>query len=782
MNFFVDNVWMIPALPLGAFLLNILVLRPLDVANRDKGHAHGHDDHAAHGDAHGHEEHAPVSTDVLLETSYVTAIDTIDGHVDTPAVLPRARRRAQQTSGGREFIEMMDDLEVHPHHAHGAPTIFARLNGFLGILAMASAFAWAVGILIALLGNEELARGTVIHLYNWFSFGNGALNYSIDFYVDSLTAIMLVVVTGVSTLVQFYSQEYIEGEDPRGYSRFFAWLSLFTLSMLILVLAANFLLIYIGWELVGLCSYLLIGFLAADSPKPTSGRPSPGAAALKAFVTTRIGDFGFLIGILIIFTTTGTFAFNEVPGKLAGANIALITTAMILVFCGAVGKSAQFPLHVWLPDAMEGPTPVSALIHAATMVAAGVYLVARTFLLFHQYAGPEALQVVAYIGGFTALFAATIALVQTDVKRVLAYSTISQLGYMFMGLGVADTIGPGIFHLMTHAFFKALLFLGSGAVLLACSHNQDMRKMGGLASRIPMVAFPFLLATLAISGFPFFSGFFSKDEIIASAFEHGDYLLYGMGLATAFLTAFYMFRLWFLTFGGKGGAVGGLWGGEYRGDDVPLRTALGGSVKLSDNRRVPARRNGEKEKMVGPRIWLPLVILAVPTVFAGFFGWSVTGGNINEFLSQPGVTAQGIVAEAFKNPFTDPLTIFSVLVSLVGISLAWLMYGTLSIRQDVLTSNPLGKGIHAVLFNKYYVDEIYLAFIRFGVMGLSRIAVGFDRYVIDGIINGVGRGTVAIGRGLRRTESGRLQNYGAAIFGGALVIAAAFFAVVYFGK
>jgi len=757
MNIFVTNVWVIPLLPLAVFILNIFVIRPLDVANRDKGLAHAdqsaHDVHdlaGAHGDPEQHDTHAPVDIPALLEESYVPAIDTIDGHVDTPAALSRSRRTAQKTHGGREFIRLMDRLETEPHHPHGAPTFYARLAGFLGIAGMLAAFAWSVAILFALLGDPSLQRGVTVHLYDWLVAGN--LKYSINFYVDSLTAIMLCVVTGISTLVQFYSQEYIEGDEPRGYARFFAWLSIFSLSMLLLVLSANFLLIYIGWELVGLSSYLLIGFQAGDSPKPLAGRPSPGSAAMKAFVTNRVGDFGFLIGILILFTQTGTFVFRDIPANLH-ADKGLLTVAMLLIFCGAVGKSAQFPLHVWLPDAMEGPTPVSALIHAATMVAAGVYLIARTLPLFQQFAGPEALTVVAYIGGFTAIFAAAIALVQTDIKRVLAYSTISQLGYMFVGLGVqqaSGTAGPGIFHLMTHAFFKALLFLGSGAVLHALAGQQDMRKMGGLAPKLRLIAIPFLLANLAISGIPPFSGFFSKDEIIAQAFEHGYYVLWAAAVITSLLTAFYMFRLWFLTFGGKGGSFGGWWGGEYRGD--------------------------AHVHAPGIRLWLPLWILAVPTLFSGFLGWSAVGGNFNAFITG------NPAAEAFKNPFTDWLTIPSLLAGVLGITLAWAMYGVRVIPVDVFTRNPLGRGLYTVFANKFYVDEVYLAFIRFGVMGVSRVAVGFDRYIIDGIINGTGASVIAFGRGLRRAESGRLQNYGAAMFGGALLIAATLFAVVYFNK
>jgi NADH-quinone oxidoreductase subunit L len=761
MNVFVSKVWVIPALPLAAFLLNILVFRNLDVAMRDRGAAAGgHDAHADHGHAahadaatgdpehqDAHADHDDVPT---AEESYVRAIDTIDAPIDTPAAIPGALRRAQERStGGAAAVALVQSNEEHPHHPHGQPTIWARVNGYMGILFMAGAFAWSVGVLVTLLNNPALQKGTTVPIYTWLNVQG--LNYPINFYVDSLTAIMLCVVTGISTLVQFYSQAYIEGEEPRGYSRFFAWLSIFSLSMLLLVLSSNFLLIYIGWELVGLSSYLLIGFLAGDAPKPLAGRPSPGAASVKAFVTNRVGDFGFLIGILILFTATKTFNFVDIPAGLGSTDKAMITVAMILVFCGAVGKSAQFPLHVWLPDAMEGPTPVSALIHAATMVAAGVYLVARTFPLFH-IAGPQALDVVAYIGAFTALFAASIALVQTDVKRVLAYSTVSQLGYMFVGLGVADTTGPGIFHLMTHAFFKALLFLGSGAVLLTLGMQQDMRKMGGLATRIPLVAIPFLLANLAIAGIPPFAGFFSKDEIIAQAWEHHYYLIWAVTVFTAFLTAFYMFRLWFLTFGGKGGKFFGFWGGEYRGSVTPKPPDI--------------------------RVWLPLWILAVPTVIAGFWGFAPVGGNFNAFVT--GERA----GEAFANPFLQPLSYLSIGAGALGIILACAMYGTQVVPRNLFVSNPLGRGIANVLWNKFYVDEIYNIVVINGiVMNISKLASFIiDQRIIDGILNGTGSGIIAIGRGLRRSESGRLQNYGAVMFGGAIVLAGILFAVVYFNK
>src|SRR5579864_6326166 len=477
-------------------------------------------------------------------------------------------------------------------------TMGARVSGYLSVVIMALACIYSWILLLNTAGVISIAPPLPIqgiHLgqisYAWCQ--NIVLNnclgvdrYRVDFHLDNLAIAMMVVVTTVSLLVQFYSQGYME--NSAGYARFFSYLSLFAFSMLMIVFAENFLVIFIGWELVGLSSYLLIGFWFNKRSKPAEDRLSPASAAIEAFITNRVGDVGFLIGIMILFVNTGTFNFADLAAPASNHlsvaynflvhnhNQTLLTIAMILVFCGAIGKSAQVPLQVWLPPAMEGPTPVSALIHAATMVAAGVYMVARTFLLFAA-AYPAAFQVVAWVGAITAIFAASIALVQNDFKRVLAFSTISQLGYMFVGLGVAGTAlgpGPGMFHLFTHAFFKALLFLGAGSVLHALHHAthrevQDMSKMGGLAKFMPITAITWLIAVLAISGFPFFSGFYSKDNIIGLAYQHGYYGLYAVTLITAGLTAFYMLRAYILAFGGKDGAYGGLWGGTYRGEGTP---------------------------------------------------------------------------------------------------------------------------------------------------------------------------------------------------------------------
>ena len=712
----VEFVPVIPLLPLVAMVIIFCVTRPLDVAAqrrmglRPTGGSGGHN---LAGTAAGHEQaetHGPGATH-----------DDSAAHTDA--------------HGG--------DAHGGGGHGHGGVTTpWGMIGSIVAVVAMVGSFALALAIFFQFFGSTALQKsGYTVHLWNWFTFGT--LHYPIDFRVDSLTAVMLVVVTGVSMLVHLYSIGYLAGD--LGYSRFFIELALFTVSMLILVLGANILVLYIGWELVGLSSYLLIGFWFDQAPPPPgSDIPYPPSASLKAFVTTRFGDFGMLIGILILFFSTGTFSFVTLntPATYQALHINqfTVTLAMILIFCGAVGKSAQFPLHVWLPDAMAGPTPVSALIHAATMVAAGVYLVARFYPLYALVAGPQSLEVVGFVGSFTAIFAAVIALTQNDIKKVLAYSTVSQLGYMFTGLAVGPTDATGIFHLFTHAFFKALLFLGSGCVIHAVAGNQDMRKMGGLAKFMPITAFTFLLATLSISGIPPFAGFWSKDAIIGEAFKYGsttgNYWFYGFTVVTAFLTAFYMFRLYFMTFGGKGGAFGGLWGNErqYRGEGHPHESP-----------------------------WVmtaPLILLAFPTVLLGF--WSINSGFAN-FLTAG--------TQPYDNPFADPLTYIGIVLAVLGIALAWLVYGLEVIPAKAFTSNPIGRAAYTVLLNKFYLDELYGWLIRYIVLGISNGAVLFDKYIVDGIVNGSATSVRRFGDATRRTETGVLQNYGAAIFGGALIIA-----------
>jgi proton-translocating NADH-quinone oxidoreductase chain L len=465
---------------------------------------------------------------------------------------------------------------------------------------------------------------------------------------------------------------------------------------------------------------------------------------------------------MILFTTTGTFDFLTLSSKtdahgvihaFAG-NTTLLTVAMILIFCGAIGKSAQIPLTVWLPTAMEGPTPVSALIHAATMVAAGVYMVARTYPLFSA-AGPAALGVVAWVGGITALYAALTALTQTDFKRVLAFSTISQLGYMFVGLGVAAGTdvgrGAGMFHLFTHAFFKALLFLGAGSVIHSLHHAthsevQDMRKMGGLAKYMPITAITWLIATLAISGFPFFSGFYSKDNIIGLAFKQGDYGLYAITLGTAGLTAFYMLRAYILAFGGKGGGFGGLWGGTYRGEGHPHEA---------------------------PRtITIPLMLLAVASIIAGYW----TG-----FFSyvQPGAPALNL-----GEVLSDPLTWIGVVVSFAGLIVAYVLYTRLELAtiHDFVENNAALRFLHRLTLRKFYIDDLYDLFIRYVIFGISHIEAAFDTYVVDGIVNGVAQAVTGVGRGVRHVETGKVQTYMVGFFGGVAILAIVVFALAMFVK
>jgi NADH-quinone oxidoreductase subunit L len=687
------------------------------------------------------------------------------------------RQRVAAAAGHEEIAEAEEESDIHLMHEkgpRGEDIVFediedpkvprltpgARISGYISVLIMGLACIYSWILLLNTAGVLSIAPAlpsqgislTQIS-FGWCqnSFCQGLSSYYIGFHLDNLAIAMMVVVTSVSLLVQFYSQGYME--NSAGYARFFSYLTLFAFSMLMIVFAENFLVIFIGWELVGLSSYLLIGFWINKRAKPEEDRLSPASASIEAFITNRVGDVGFIIGIMILFANTGTFNFSQLATAVTHMDKAVLTTAMILVFCGAIGKSAQVPLQVWLPPAMEGPTPVSALIHAATMVAAGVYMVARTFPLFAA-AGPAAFQVVAWVGGITAIFAASIALVQTDFKRVLAFSTISQLGYMFVGLGIAGTVygpGPGMFHLFTHAFFKALLFLGAGSVLHALHHAmhrevQDMRLMGGLAPKLPVTAITWLIAVLAISGFPFFSGFFSKDTIIGLAYDHGNYALYVITLLTSGLTAFYMLRAYILAFGGKGGGWGGLWGGTYRGEGEPHESPL--------------------------TITIPLVLLAIASIAAGYwFG----------FFSyiQPG--APNLV---FSDILSDWKTWLSVVVSLAGLAWAYTLYTRVDLARinAVVQGNATLRVLYRVLLRKFYVDDLYDLLIRYVVLGISHIEQAFDTYIVDGLVNGVARLVTFLGRDVRKVETGRMQAYMVGFFGGIAVLAILIFALVAFVK
>lgn len=530
----------------------------------------------------------------------------------------------------------------------------------------------------------------------------GGLHVDFGLKLDTLSLMMMLIVTGVGGLIHIYSYGYMH-EDP-GMSRFFACLSLFTFSMLGIVLANNFLQMFIFWELVGVSSYLLIGFWFE--------KPSAGDAAKKAFITNRLGDFGFLLGILMVWGVFGTLSFHELAGKDMALLGTSATAAGLLIFCGAVGKSAQFPLHVWLADAMEGPTPVSALIHAATMVAAGVYMLCRTLFLFNA----EALHVIAYIGGFTALLAALIAVQQNDIKRILAYSTLSQLGYMVMAVGLTGPT-PAMFHLTTHAFFKALLFLGSGSVIHALHEEQDIWKMGALNKKMPITFITFLIGTLALSGVPPLSGFYSKDSILGLALEQKSYPLFVLAAVVAGLTTFYMFRLFFVAFLGKP--------------------------------RTHAAEHAHESPVVMAG---PLVILAGLAVVGGFIG--VAANYASQFT--PGQEWPSLMAQ-ITEPLHAPIGLVAGLAAVVvGFVAAMMLYK--NAETDPLPSK-LGP-LATAMKNRFYFDEIYEAtFIR-AHDTLAMAANAIDRWVVEGLAIGTVRGGTDIaGRGLRLLQSGNLQTY-----------------------
>jgi NADH-quinone oxidoreductase subunit L len=567
--------------------------------------------------------------------------------------------------------------------------------------------------------------------------------------VDPLAAIMLVVVTVVSFLVMVYSRSYMieHGHYDPGYTRFFAYLSLFTFSMLAVVLANNLLFLFIGWELVGLCSYLLIGFWYDRGARRGVHLLPPWIAAKKAFITTRVGDVGLLICLIILWNRGGTLQLSQLfeqadakTGALFNASLfgqPVLFWACLCLFAGAVGKSGQFPLHVWLPDAMEGPTPVSALIHAATMVAAGVYLVARTYPLFE--AAPQALTVVAIIGGFTAIFAATMGLASNDIKRVLAYSTVSQLGYMMLALG-AGSLAAGMFHLFTHAFFKALLFLAAGSVIHAVGTN-DITEMGGLRRYMPRTYLTMAIGGLSLAGFPLFAGFWSKDDVLAAATRAGPILL-AFGVITVFLTAFYTFRMFFLTFHGT-----------FRGQPV-LAVDTGSHPPEIDAETHDRPLHESDWWMTGP-----LIVLAIPALLIGFWGSPLFNNSFQRFLEGPSFVS------------TEPnivLAVVGAVLAIAGIATAWVMYGA---RQFV--TEPLARFgfAYELLARRYYIDELYMWLIDKLVIGVGYAIAIFDRQGLDRLVNGVAGAFASGGRVLRTSQTGRVQNYGLALFGGMAVIA-----------
>ena len=614
--------------------------------------------------------------------------------------------------------------------------------------------SWVAAMLVVLMTLLHVSpfgpQGAGFTLWTWIPANgfSGGFNASMGLFADPLTACLLIVVTTIGLLVHIYSIGYM-AHDP-GRWRFFAYLNLFMFSMLVLILADNFLLVFAGWELVGLCSYLLIGFWYP--------RRSAAVAAKKAFLVNRVGDMGFALGIMAIWTQLGTLNMQDVFHRFGSVPHEWQIAIALLLFCGAVGKSAQFPLHVWLPDAMEGPTPVSALIHAATMVNAGVYLVARANPIFGS--APEVMVVVAAIGIFTAIMAASIAFTQTDIKRVLAYSTLSQLGYMFASLGVGAWTAA-IFHLMSHGFFKGLLFLDSGSVIHAVGDEQDMRKMGGLARKIPITYATMLVGSIAISGVPPLAGFFSKDEILGGAFKNGFLWVWAIGFAVAGMTAFYMFRLMGMTF----------WG--------------------------PSRVDPEKEHHIheSPRSMTgPLILLAIPSVLLGLaIGFPPETGLLHQWLAPvfEGTIAASGRTEAAYNFFgiDGALAIATTALIAGAIVLAWRLFGveipSLGLRAQprpdqvrALSARPRLALLYKGSFNKWWFDDINnKLFVEWGGK-LAAAAFWFDRTIIDGAVNGIGTVTAGAGIRLRRVQTGRVQNYALGIAIGLIVMAGGYLYVL----
>jgi NADH-quinone oxidoreductase subunit L len=770
---------LIVALPLAGFAFTVLVGRRLDHVP-----AHGHADHGAGhagedprvepgGEGHGTpltpdepgqgpaqaerpSEHraTPLADESMGPVSHHEPGDAAFRGIPTEeeqrATSPHAGHADDlaNAEGAHGVIppELNDGLGQPGHVAPGAES--PRYRSWI-VPTLLVGISWALSMLVfgaVIFGGETFN----VALYTWIPAGDFVIE--VEFLVDPLAAMLLLVVSSVGFLVHVYSIGYMNGD--RGMWRFFAYLNLFMFSMLVLILGANFLLMYVGWELVGLCSYLLIGFWYK--------KPSAAGAAKKAFVVNRVGDFGFGLGVMMIWTLLGTLTFDGVFEGIGGLDEWQITVIALLLFAGAVGKSAQFPLHTWLPDAMEGPTPVSALIHAATMVNAGVYMVARSSPIFAE--APAAMWVVAGIGIFTAVLAAAIALTQNDIKKVLAYSTMSQLGYMFFALGIGAWVAA-IFHLVTHGFFKGLLFMGSGSVIHGAGGEQDMRFMGGLRAKMPWTFATMVIGSLALSGVPIFAGFFSKDEILAESFLRGYYVLYGIGLLVAVMTAFYTFRMVFMTF----------WG-EWRGP----------------------REWWSHVHESAPTMVVPLVILAVPSTIIGLIiGIPPEEGLIHDWLAPifhdveaagilPGSMLAGYAARGEAHHFaffgTGGLLLLAATIgAAAGIWLAyrWYVRDVESPRRFV-ERIPLGMGpgMYRASANRYYIDDIYnLVFARGGVL-VSNALWWFDARVIDGAVDGAGWVSQRSGAALRRVQTGHVENYGLGIAAGLVVVLIAFLVAV----
>jgi NADH-quinone oxidoreductase subunit L len=655
------------------------------------------------------------------------------------------------------------------------------VSGGLASLAMLASFAVSAISVWQLIGMAPEQRVIEQTLYTWIASDD--LNLGLAFRLDPLSAVMILVVTGIGSLIHIYSTAYMHDEIDSEFARYFSYLNLFAAFMLVLVLGSNFPVMFVGWEGVGLCSYLLIGFWFKKKSASDAGK--------KAFVVNRIGDYAFILGMLALFVQFRTLDFQEVAAAVAAlppeTSFGILSIATLLLFIGATGKSAQIPLYTWLPDAMEGPTPVSALIHAATMVTAGVYMIGRNAVLFG--AAPETMMIVAVIGAATALMAGTIGLVQNDIKRVLAYSTVSQLGLMFLAMGVG-AFGAGIFHLYTHAFFKACLFLGSGAVIHALHGEQDIRNMGGLKRHLPITYWTFLIASLAIAGVPLLAGFFSKDEILYETFHEGHTILWVIGALTSLLTATYMFRLVFLTFHGE------------RRHDAPAPEHPEEEEPIShrpptDSLHRPVAgaahgpgaatlhgHHGSHLHDAPPAMALALIVLAIGSVAAGYIGIPHALGGHNvlhawlepafEARSEAGAAPEAVAAgEALTAEETAlELTLMGVSsgIAFLGIGIAafiWLR------RRELAASMARSFApIHRLLLNKYYVDEIYDATVVQPIHVVSREGLwrGFDVRVIDGAVNGAATIVAASAAGLRRLQTGSVRAYAGSLFIGVVVV------------
>ena len=664
------------------------------------------------------------------------------------------------------------------------------ISGTLACVAIGGSFVISVMAVLALVNSGQLTIEQ--NLFMWLPSGDLQVPFALR--LDSLSSVMILVITGIGSLIHIYSIGYMHEERPSEYARYFSYLNLFAAFMLVLVLGANFPVMFVGWEGVGLCSYLLIGFWFT--------KPSAADAGKKAFVVNRIGDFGFILGMLLIFVTFHTLDFREVAAAVSTlspetAGMGVITLATLLLFVGATGKSAQIPLFVWLPDAMEGPTPVSALIHAATMVTAGVYMIGRNAELFSH--APMTLAIVAGIGIATALLAGTIGLVQNDIKRVLAYSTVSQLGYMFLAMGVG-AYAAGIFHLYTHAFFKALLFLGSGAVIHALAGEQDLRNMGGLKKHLPITYWTFLIGALAIAGVPLLSGFFSKDEILFRTFigeqTPGHRVMWALGVLTSLLTATYMFRLVFLAFHGERRVAPS---GAHHAAESDVAPAAHGHAPAHGHATAHGHAaHGHGLHDAPPTMAVPLIVLALGSILAGYVGvpHALGGSNRIERFLEPSFethaasTHESTATTGGVEPGVQPVSSQHTETSadehlertelmLMGISSGVAIAGIL-IAVYFWLRNPGAaaamasrlRPIYTLLYNKYYVDELYDTLLvqpikQLSIKGLWR---GADAILIDGAVNGVGTVVHTTSTALRRLQTGSVRTYAAAIFVGVVLM------------